>query len=110
MQRLNFATDKKSTPVDFQALPASAYSAEIAADTDTTLTVPTGANYAQIELEPGASCYVSDSEITIPSGSSFSESNQLFICSGRRGLILNDVETLHFRASLATRINVVFWR
>jgi hypothetical protein len=107
MQKLTIASDGQFPTYAINlAGTGDIYTCALQADTDTTLTVPSGARVAIFGLSSGSDYWVSDSAITIPVGTTFSASRAM---QNPPPLNVTGVATLHFRAPSAAKISVAFY-
>lgn len=106
MKQLTVDRDPSSVPTYFISMSENAYSALLAADTDTTLAVPTDATLAIISADDYY--YVkADGAITLPTGGAgFSEDDAALAFDA---INVTDITTLHFRARNVTDISVSFY-
>ena len=81
------------------------YEVVIAADTDTTLTVPANSTEAVIAAEEPF--WVDDQVITLPTASSFGTTTAL---KNPRSITVTAGDTLHFRSAVSQDIYVAFFR
>lgn len=105
VQKINILKDAGGTPTYAVAL-SDTYTCALSANTDTVLTVPSGANIAVFGYASANDYWVSTSAITIPSSGSFSLTNfylnppPLQVAFG---------QTLHFISANACVISVTFY-
>tara|TARA_R110001632_G_scaffold216892_1_gene345326 strand:+ start:14368 stop:14697 length:330 start_codon:yes stop_codon:yes gene_type:complete len=76
------------------------------ANTDETLAVPAGADFALFQIQPGATVYIGDSAITPPT-SSFGAFTADINPAGRS---LYNISTLHFHSVDAAIVKVSFYK
>jgi hypothetical protein len=107
MIKLKIATDGHAPSYAINlADSGDIYTCALAADTDTTLTVPAGARIAVFGLSAGSDYWVSDAVITIPTGNSFAASRAML---NPPPLVVTPGATLHFRALSTAKISVAFY-
>ena len=80
------------------------YSCVMVADTDTTVTVPTNANYAVVSCT--GTVYVGSSEVILPAGNTLTKRVGQ---SGGTVYQLKDITTLHFRSAGTPSLDVSFY-
>ena len=103
---LNVGRDNQAAVAYLPPFTRQSYTANLAATTNTTLTVPDGAKFAIFSFQAGASVFVSSATITAP-GSSFAQTaDQSLNPSGKQ---VSNVTTLNFFAGSQAWVNVEFF-
>jgi len=106
MKQLNVDKDPGSVPLYIIEMSDDAYTARLAADTDTTLVVPADATFAIISSDDFY-FVKADAEITLPTeGGGFTETDAAV---AHDAIDVRNVTTLHFRARNACDISVSFY-
>lgn len=104
MKFMNNSKDKGGFSLYAPQVSDTIYTARLAADTDTTLVVPAKATVAIFSAE--VSFWVSKSTITLPSSTSFTETDAELNPEARTVV---PGETLHIRAVNQNRVSVSFF-
>ncbi len=104
---LKFTPESHNFPVPIFPNSASKFNAVLLADTDTTLTVPTGCRFALIQASKGIDFYLAkDTVITLPSNNTFASTS---LEHNPDAVFVEGIVTLHFRATNAIEIVVQFF-
>ena len=106
-EQLDISRDPHNIPIyDMKVGDATMnYTARLAADTDTTLTVPSGVRLAIVSCSDFVFIW-SDAAITLPTGGAGFAAAAGF--QNAQVVNVTDVTTLHFRARNATDVTVYF--
>lgn len=108
MQKLRIASDGKFPTYNIN-LPGGGdvYNCDLAANTQTTLAVPSGARLAVFGLSSANDYWVSDTAFTIPVGNTFSNAQRALL--NPPPLDVTGVSTLYFRAPASCGVSVAFY-
>ena len=106
MRELILDRDKSAQVDDAINISDTIYYAQIAADTDTTLTVPTGANKALFKFYDET--WVGyDEVVTLPTNAAFA--NTIHMEGNPLSRDISGITTLHFRSPRQARVAVAFY-
>ena len=104
MQSLNLNRDVIGNNAFSPPISDYVYSVKLAANTDTTLTVPADAKVAMIGAD--ANFYVDNAEITVPTGASFVKQPGML---NRSTLSVTPGDVLHFISETSIIVTVAFY-